>query len=214
MNNILKIGLGFLGGAIAGATGSYFYWKNKSTKELNKHLEEIDDVYIKKINKNAEFVLSPEDGSKLEEIKNDVVVTSSFEKPNLVDYLKEIKKNHYDYTNPASELEKDTDEDEAIPDDVTFISTTEGKELKNPYPIKKSELGNDGRNVMYFTQYGVDQIMDEDDGHMLNELEIEDRFGEDHDSFFHEHAINRKLCIRNDIENADYEILYDDSYTP
>ena len=67
---------------------------------------------------------------------------------------------------------------------------------------------------MYFTQYGIDQIMDEDDGHMLNEFEIEDRFGENHDSFFHEYAINRKLCIRNDIENADYQILYDDSYTP
>lgn len=205
MNNIVKISAGFLLGAGVGAVGSYFICKRKYINDLNEQLELI---YKNTKSKDMDEKDETEEDSPEEKLPN------SFEKPELSELLKRVKENHYDYTNPASILEEEDDDDESTPEDVTFYGEKTDAELVGPHPITKEEFKNSERPKLYYTAYGPYNIEDED-GIPLNKFEIEDLFGEEYDSYFHDWAsIGRKLHIENDVTDHVYQILYADSYTP
>lgn len=176
----------FLAGVAAGATGAWYFLKERYENLAEEEIESVKTAYAAR-----EQVLT----SEVKEAREYLAVKHQpLEKPDLKGYVKKLQEEGYvDYSRTVAPGRPVTREEEPLP-----VSPT-------PYVISPEEFGEmDGYTQISLTCFADGVVADEDDEPLENAEEIIgdalDHFGEYEDD---------SVFVRNDAKRCDYEILKD-----
>ena len=185
MNNELKYALVFLSGAAVGAAVSWKLLKTKYEQIAQEEIDSVKEVFSRRNKEETkpEEIVEEEDEEESEEEEYD---DSEY-------FIYEDMLEAEGYT----PVEKGDDEDLNYPDPYRIP----------PEEFGEGEFGKDNYETVSLTYY-EDGVVEDEDGNVLEDDEIERLIGKDSLNHFGEYE-DDSVFVRNDNTKRDYEILRD-----
>lgn len=181
MSNRSLFSLGFIIGAVSGATVAWYLLKDKYETLAQEEIDSVKEVFARR-----------EQEMKDETVKRNVaegIKDSDRTKPDLKEYAEQLKKNGY---TRYSDLSAD---DEGVSDKQT-----------KPYVIPPEQFGDDENYDQISLTYYADGVLADENDEVIED--VEDAVGIDSLNHFGEYE-DDSVFVRNDARKCDYEILLD-----
>lgn len=178
----------FIGGALVGSSVTYLVVKNKYEKLIDEEIESVKETYENAYGEKAKTAKLVEnmDGESNPRERN----RKAYE-----DLIKQYKNN---------ETEKDEDDEEGDEDEMRDMD-----DMIEPYVITPDEYGDSGYETVCLTLY-ADGVIEDDDGDMWSDDDIDELLGRDSLSHMGENVDDPDVIyVRNENEGIDYEIARD-----
>lgn len=181
MSNRSLFSLGFIIGAVSGATVAWYLLKDKYETLAQEEIDSVKEVFARR-----------EQEMKDETVKRNVaegIKDSDRTKPDLKEYAEQLKKNGY---TRYSDLSAD---DEGVSDKQT-----------KPYVIPPEQFGDNEEHEQISLTYYADGVLADENDEVIED--VEDAVGIDSLNHFGEYE-DDSVFVRNDARKCDYEILLD-----
>lgn len=175
--------LGFIVGAVAGCTSTYFLVKKKIEDRADKEIEEVIERFRDRSEPAEQTIENDSEEDVIEEIHNAIEVIDK-DKETALTIIKELQ---YDQTSEESEYTVQIENDDGI----------------KPYIITEDEygeFGNEEINLMYY----ADGILADDYDNIVSD--VEETVGDALKSFDNDQYLET-LYVRNEERLTDYVIL-------
>ena len=181
MSNRSLFSLGFIIGAVSGATVAWYLLKDKYETLAQEEIDSVKEVFARR-----------EQEMKDETVKRNVaegIKDSDRTKPDLKEYAEQLKKNGYTRYSDLSA------NDVGVSDKQT-----------KPYVIPPEQFGDDENYDQISLTYYADGVLADENDEVIED--VEDAVGIDSLNRFGEYE-DDSVFVRNDARKCDYEILLD-----